>query len=130
LEFRDRVARGPRQPGPRSALVKELLRVSPRPTAVFAGDDLLAIGLIDALEARGVKVPRDVSVVGFDDIAFAGVRRIALTTVRQPSLEIGRLGAHVLIEQLEERDTRPLASVHKVLEPELVIRATTGPPPG
>jgi DNA-binding LacI/PurR family transcriptional regulator len=75
-----------------------------------------------------VSVPQDMSVVGFDDIAFAGVRRIALTTVRQPSLEIGKLAAHVLIEQLEARDTRPLASVHKVLEPELVIRTTTGPP--
>ena len=77
------------------------------PTAVVTGDDLTAIGLIDALEARGVEVPGDLSVVGFDDIAFAGVRRIGLTTIRQPSGRIGELAAHVLIEQLEGRDRRP-----------------------
>jgi DNA-binding LacI/PurR family transcriptional regulator len=105
-----------------------LLRLTPRPTAVVTGDDLTAIGLVDALEARGVAVPRDMSVVGFDDIAFARVRRIGLTTIRQPSARIGELAAHVLIEQLEGRDGRPIDSVHELLEPELVIRTTTGPP--
>ena len=76
-----------------------------------------------------MSVPGDLSVVGFDDIAFAGVRRMGLTTVRQPSAGIGELAAHVLIEQLEGRDDRPIDSVHELLEPELVIRATTGPPP-
>jgi LacI family transcriptional regulator len=130
LELRDRGAVGAHGPGPRSAVVRALLRLSPRPTAVVTGDDLTAIGLIDALEARGVAVPRDMSVVGFDDIAFAGVRRIGLTTIRQPSAGIGELAAHVLIEQLEERDRRPIGSVHELLEPELVIRTTTAAPPG
>ena len=129
LEFQDRHARGARDPGPRSAVVRDLLRLSPRPTAIVCGDDLTAIGLLDALEARGVRVPDEMSIVGFDDIAFAGVRRIGLTTIRQPSVEIGELAAHVLIEQLEGRDLRPIASVHKLLEPELVIRATTSRPP-
>ncbi len=129
LELQDRAGPRGHDPGPRSAVVHELLALSPRPTAVVTGDDLGAIGLIDALEARGVSVPGDLSVVGFDDIAFAGVRRMGLTTVRQPSAGIGELAAHVLIEQLEGRDDRPIDSVHELLEPELVIRATTGPPP-
>jgi DNA-binding LacI/PurR family transcriptional regulator len=52
-----------------------------------------------------------------------------LTTVRQPSVQIGELGADLLIEQLEGRDTRPIGSVQRLVEPELVIRGTTGPPP-
>jgi LacI family transcriptional regulator len=108
--------------------VRELLALVPRPTAVVAGDDLAAIGLIDAFETRGVAVPRDMSVVGFDDIPFARVRRIGLTTVRQPSVRIGELAADLLIEQLEGRDTRPIESIQRLVEPELVIRGTTGPP--
>ena len=129
LELRDAPGLDKRGPGARTAVVRELLQLDPRPTAIVAGDDLAAIGLIDAFEARGIDVPRDLSVVGFDDIPFARVRRIGLTTVRQPSVRIGELGADLLIEQLEGRDTRPIASVQRLVEPELVIRGTTGPPP-
>jgi LacI family transcriptional regulator len=125
-ELRDTPGASGRGPGARTAAVRELLRLDPRPTAVVAGDDLAAIGLIDALEARGLRVPLDVSVVGFDDIPFARVRRIGLTTVRQPAARIGELGADLLIEQLEER---PVATLRRIVEPELVIRGTTGPPP-
>jgi LacI family transcriptional regulator len=128
LELQDARNPGVRGPGARTAAVRDLLRLDPRPTAVVAGDDLAAIGLIDAFEARGVDVPREMSVVGFDDIPFARVRRIGLTTVRQPSIVIGELGADLLIEQLEGRDSRPLSSVQRLVEPELVIRATTAPP--
>jgi LacI family transcriptional regulator len=128
LELRDAPGPGARGPGARTAAVRDFLRLDPRPTAVVAGDDLAAIGLIDAFEARGIQVPGEMSVVGFDDIPFARVRRIGLTTVRQPSVTIGELGADLLIEQLEGRDSRPLSSVQLMVEPELVIRATTGPP--
>jgi len=124
LELRDSSAHGPEA---RSAVVRQLLRLEPRATAVVAGDDLVAIGVIDALEARGVSVPGHMSVVGFDDIAFARVRRVGLTTVRQPSESIGELAAGVLIDQLEGR--RPVDAVQRLVEPELVIRTTTGPPP-
>lgn len=127
-ELRDMPGPGARGPGARTAAVRELLALDPRPTAVVAGDDLAAIGLIDAFEARGIQVPRDMSVVGFDDIPFARVRRIGLTTVRQPSIRIGELAADLLIEQLEGRDTRPIESIQRLVEPELVIRGTTGPP--
>ena len=129
FELRDPARQGVRGPSARSAAVRELLRLDPRPTAVVAGDDLAAIGLLDALEARGVAVPGDLSVVGFDDIPFARVGRIGLTTVRQPSVMIGELAADLLVEHLEGRDARPIVSVHRLVEPELVIRRTTGPPP-
>ena len=129
VELRDLSAAAGRGPAARTAAVRDLMRLEPRPTAVVAGDDLAAIGLLDAFEARGIDVPRDISVVGFDDIPFARVRRIGLTTVRQPSVTIGELAADLLIEQLEGRDQRPIAEVQLVVEPELVIRATTAPPP-
>ena len=127
-ELQDVPGRGARGPGARTAAVRELLALDPRPTAVVAGDDLAAIGLIDGFETRGVEVPRDISVVGFDDIPFARVRRLGLTTVRQPSIRIGELAADLLIEQLEGRDSRPIESIQRLVEPELVIRTTTGPP--
>jgi LacI family transcriptional regulator, galactose operon repressor len=127
LELRDAPGPAGRGPGARTAAVRDLLRLEPRPTSVVAGDDLVAIGLIDAFEARGFEVPSDVSIVGFDDIRFARVRRINLTTIRQPSVRIGELGADLLIEQLEGR---PIPTLKRLIEPELVIRATTGPPPG
>jgi LacI family transcriptional regulator len=128
LELRDLPGPGVRGPGSRSAAIRDLLRLDPRPTAVVAGDDLAAIGLLDALEARGIQVPRDISIVGFDDIPFARVHRIGLTTIRQPSVTIGELAADLLIEQLEGRDERPITEIQMVVEPELVIRATTAPP--
>src|SRR5262249_42679361 len=88
------------------------------------GDDLVAVGLIDSLEARGVQVPRDVSVVGFDDIALAGVGRIGLTTVRQPAHEIGAAAARMLVAQL---DAAP-AAAPVLREPPLAGRYTTAPP--
>jgi LacI family transcriptional regulator len=129
LELRDLSGSGVRGPGARTAAVRDLMRLEPRPTAVVAGDDLAAIGLLDAFEARGIDVPRDLSIVGFDDIPFARVGRLGLTTVRQPSVTIGELAANLLIEQLEGRDERPIGEVQLVVEPELVIRRTTAPPP-
>ena len=123
LELSDLSAPGVCGPGARTTAVRDLLRLEPRPTAVVAGDDLAAIGLLDAFEARGIEVPRDISAVGFDDIPLARVRRIGLTTVRQTSVTMGELAADLLIEQLEGRDERPIAEVQLVVEPELVIRA-------
>ena len=113
----------------------ELLAARPRPTAVFASSDVQATGVLAAAAALGLRVPEDVSVVGFDDIeisAYAG-----LTTVRQPLFESGRLGAQLLLAALAG-DERPwsegdpgvdaeLAMTHQ-LPLELVVRATTAPP--
>lgn len=130
LRIPDRVPPGSREPAPRPAVVDQLIAVEDPPTAVVMGDDLSAIGLIDSLETRGLRVPEDMSVVGFDDVAFSRVGRIALTTVRQPAVAMGERAARILVDHLEADDPEPLASSRETVEPELVIRRTTAPPGG
>ncbi len=94
-----------------------------RPTAVFCGNDEMAIGAISSARAAGLDVPGDFSVVGFDDIAFAGAYYPPLTTVRQPRRDMGRVAAHLLLAALagaEPARPAPLAHV-------LVVRASSGP---
>jgi LacI family transcriptional regulator len=129
LLLRDRRPPGAREPAPRPTLAAQILALEPQPTAVVCGDDMVAIGLMDALEARGFHVPLDISLTGFDDDPLAGVRRIGLTTVRQPAMQMGELAAAVLVDHLRGDDPRDLGSVAELLEPELVIRRSTSPPP-
>ncbi len=95
------------------------------PTAVCCTNDVVAIALIDALEADGRAVPDDVSVVGFDDIPLAAHRRIALTTVRQPAERMGQLAAEMLLTAIAEGRH---AAGRVEVETELVVRGSTGPP--
>jgi LacI family transcriptional regulator len=95
-------------------------------TAVFCFNDIAAIGVIRALTEAGLKVPEDVSVVGFDDIQSAAFCTPSLTTVRQPLNEMGRQGARILLERIANPDKAELAA-EIVMEPELVIRESTGP---
>jgi LacI family transcriptional regulator len=129
LRVPDMPSPGSREPAPRPAVVDRLLELADRPTAVVAGDDLSAVGLIDSLEARGIRVPADMSVIGFDDIAWARVGRIALTTVRQPARVMGQTATVALIDHLRGDESVPLSSFRHLVEPELVIRQTTGPAP-
>ena len=94
------------------------------PTAVFAPNDFAAIGLLQALDDRALRVPEDVSVVGYDDTWLAGLARIGLTTVHQDPRGIGATAVTLLLERLDGDRT---AARHVVLQPELTIRATTGP---
>ncbi|HEX7473409.1 MAG TPA: LacI family DNA-binding transcriptional regulator [Candidatus Limnocylindrales bacterium] len=96
-----------------------------RPTAVFAANDLIAIGILQRLREIGARVPRDLSIVGFNDIPLAGLLEPALTTVRVPQLEMGVVGAHLLINRLEGR---PIDDVRVTLPTELVVRASTAAP--
>jgi DNA-binding LacI/PurR family transcriptional regulator len=93
---------------------------APRPTAIVAVSDMLALGVLDALQMRGLRAGRDVSVVGFDDIPDAATA--GLTTVRQPALEKGRQVGALLLDPPEDRAQRQI-----VLPTELVVRASTGP---
>lgn len=92
------------------------------PTAVFAADDLTAIGVMDALKNNGLRIPYDVSVVGFDDHIFASELHPMLTTVRQPAEQIGRQGVELLLNMIDGSAKR---SVSVQLEPELMIREST-----
>ncbi|GAA2037851.1 LacI family DNA-binding transcriptional regulator [Terrabacter terrae] len=100
-----------------------------RPTAVTAFNDRCALGFVDAVRQAGLRVPRDVSVVGFDDIEQAGYPHVALTTVRQEAARLGAEAVHTVTSRLEdEAATHPASST--VLEPTLVVRASTAPPRG
>jgi LacI family transcriptional regulator len=97
-------------------------------SALFTFNDISAIGAIQALREAGRRVPEDVSVVGFDDIQSAAFQNPALTTVRQPLREMGKIAAEILLRRI----TAPANIPHPheiVVEPELIIRASTAPPP-
>ncbi|MGO8670094.1 MAG: LacI family DNA-binding transcriptional regulator [Capsulimonadaceae bacterium] len=104
----------------------ELLLRPDRPTAIFGANDPAAIGALHAAQALGMRVPEDVSLVGFDDLAFIEHMVPALTTVRQPLAEIGQLATELLIQRVNGAQTE--AQVH-LIAPTLSIRATTGPAP-
>ncbi len=97
----------------------------PRPTAVACFNDLVALGLIRALADLGLRVPEDVSVVGFDDVPVATQTTAPLTTVRVPKREMGQLAVRIILDQIEEPEADP---VSVVLDATLAVRATTAPP--
>jgi LacI family transcriptional regulator len=93
-------------------------------TALFAYNDLSAIGAIWAFREAGLHVPQDISVVGFDDVPLAVFSNPELTTIRQPLQRMGQIAAKTLIDQIEVRaEFQP----EIVIEPELIVRASTGP---
>ena len=101
-----------------------LLALSRRPSAVFCANDLLALGVLQAVYAAGVAVPEELALVGYDDIEFAAAAAVPLTSVRQPAEKMGRKAAQLL---LEETGDQAADHVHQrvVLEPELVVRQST-----
>ncbi|MFL5928863.1 MAG: substrate-binding domain-containing protein, partial [Gaiellaceae bacterium] len=103
--------------------VETLLRGTAPPTAFVVSNDLVAIDLIETLEQVGLRVPADVSVVGFDDIALAGLARVSLTTVAQPREALAELGASIVLERIERGQDGPPRRVR--LAPELVVRSST-----
>ncbi|WP_030611461.1 LacI family DNA-binding transcriptional regulator [Streptomyces fulvoviolaceus] len=104
----------------------ELFVLDDPPTAVFTGNDLEAFGVIEAARIHGLRVPEDLSVVGFDDTAAAATSAPPLTTVRQPFAEIGRAALRTLLRLAAGQS---LDSHRVELATQLVIRASTAPPP-
>ena len=94
-----------------------------KPTAVFAGNDTIAIGVLSALYAGGLRVPEDVAVVGYDDIPTARHAVPPLTTVRTTAPEQGCRAAEMLIDLVNEK---PLAETKVSLPPRLIVRASCG----
>jgi DNA-binding LacI/PurR family transcriptional regulator len=102
-----------------------LLEAGPRPTAVFAANDRLAIGATRAMAEVGLRVPEDVSIVGVDDIESAAYQSPPLTTVRQSLPEVATLGTKILLDLLRGEES---VRTQVVFEPELVVRGSTAAP--
>lgn len=94
-----------------------------RPDAVFAANDLLALGVLQALLRHGLRVPDDVALVGYDDIGFAESAVVPLSSIHQPSNEIGRRAVSLLLREADEPETE---ATHVLFEPELVVRESSG----
>lgn len=105
-------------------LTKALLEKKPTFTALFAYNDVAAIGAIRAIREAQLRVPEDISVVGFDDIRDAAYHVPSLTTVRQPLRTMGEMAAQILVDRIEGRRNH---SDKVAIEPDLVIRESTGP---
>ena len=106
--------------------VKELLGRKRTFSALFAFNDNSAIAAISALQDAGLRVPEDVSVIGFDDIQLASYSNPTLTTVRQPLQKMGEIAARTLLDRIENR-SEYVAEI--AIEPELIVRQSTGPAP-
>lgn len=96
------------------------------PTGLFCANDMIALGAIAAVEDKGLHVPNDVSVVGYDNILFSGLCKPALTTVEQPTYLLGVTAFEVLVDQLKTDVEEKLQPEHRVLTPKLIIRNSTG----
>ena len=97
-----------------------------RPTAIFAANDLLAIGLLQGFVLAGVQVPEEVAIIGYDDIAFAAAAAVPLSSVRQPRARMGREAAELLFEEIQAAETDEVHE-HRTLRmtPELVVRRSS-----
>lgn len=94
-----------------------------RPDAIFAANDLIALGVLQALTLAKVRVPEDIALIGYDDIEFAASAAIPLSSVHQPALELGRRAAELLLREIAgDNDAEPQ---HIVFEPTVVIREST-----
>lgn len=102
----------------------ELLELENRPTAIFASNDIMALGAIKALEERGIKVPAGMSIIGYDDISMASYSTPRLTTIRQPNYETGKVCAEMLIKRIENPHKENLPNISKTIDLEIVIRDT------
>lgn len=99
---------------------REILKSSPRPTAIFAANDLMAIGCMQALREAGISVPDDVALVGFDNIAASRLVHPALTTVDQHAFALGKRCAEMLFDRLTNRTSGP--GLHVAMPHELIVR--------
>ena len=103
---------------------QRMLSLPDRPTAIFAANDVTALGVLEVAEGVGLRVPSDLSLIGYDDISYASLPRIQLTTVAQPAVEMGQIAANWLFAAIENPE---IARLHRTLTPRLVVRSTTAP---
>ena len=105
-----------------------LTSIPNRPTAICCADDMIAMGVMQAMMDKGIHIPDEISLTGEDDIAFASICRPALTTIHNDTAFTGRSVANLLLDRMEGTYTGP-ARIHAIADSEIVIRETTAPPP-
>lgn len=111
------------------AAMRRILAAGERPTAVLASNDLTAIGAMGAIFEHGLRVPEDISLVGYDDIQIAAFTNPALTTLRLPRTEVANVAFRELYNSRTSTDGAPRHGNDRLFEPELIIRQSTGPAP-
>jgi LacI family transcriptional regulator len=102
--------------------MRRLLDLAKPPTAVFIGSDVVALGAIDAIHSRGLRIPDDISVIGFDDVSLGKYLRPPLTTVHLPAYDLGRKASEMVLQII---GGQPLATKQVRLPTELLIRHST-----
>jgi len=107
------------------AAARLLAESSPRVTAVACANDLLALGMLQELTLRGVRVPEDIAVTGYDDIEAAAAAVVPLTSVRRPREQLGRAAAQLLLEEVNDPGHQHR---HVVFKPELIVRGSSAVP--
>lgn len=107
-----------------ASITRELIHSADRPSAVFAMNNLITVGVLEAITEAGLRVPDDIAVVGFDDVVLADVLHPRLTVVRQPAVEMGRRAAELLLSRLS--GCEPVQPQTILLETELLIRESCG----
>jgi DNA-binding LacI/PurR family transcriptional regulator len=124
IPFRPALAmRGNSKPDEAMRIMDRLLALSEPPTAVFCYNDMTALGALRSIRIRGLRVPHDISVAGFDDLFVASYTDPPLTTVRQPMRRMGQLAMENLIKLMSEE----VSVVRVKVNPELIVRESTGP---
>jgi LacI family transcriptional regulator len=100
--------------------LSQVLALPERPTAIMCVSDMVALGVMRGLRKHGVKIPDDIAVVGYDDVPFAAELATSLTTIRQPTYEIGHAAAEILLTEADP--TAPVQFQRLVYQPELIVR--------
>lgn len=106
-----------------AACVESFLKLGDRPTAIFCGNDYLAMGVMYELARRQVMVPRDVALIGYDDIDLAPMLAVPLTTIRQPKYDLGFAATDLLLDEITNKEAHTHRQI--VFRPELIVRQST-----
>jgi LacI family transcriptional regulator len=104
-------------------IMNNLIKSGNIPDAVFSGNDVIALGVMQSAEENGLDVPGDLGIVGYDDIDYAKLPQIQLTTIAQPKWQIGKCAVELLLKEIN--DSENMESKIVILDPELIVRSTT-----
>ena len=107
-------------------LTRKLLDAHPDVTAIFAANDVMAFGVVKAALERGLRIPEDLSLIGFDNIEFSGIVHPPLTTIHQPKYEMGQAAVEILLRMAKERGKR--TAEHRLLGVEMIERSSCQAP--